>query len=260
MSLPRFLIEDTIDGSTGSFSVTLAPSELHHMRVARVSPGEHVALIAPDGLVWEVEVRNLGVSDIGGLLVGPIALPSTPQVTLLCGVSKGERMDLSIRGATELGVRRIVPLEMDRCVVHLVDPARAQKRLERWRKIAQSACQQSSQVVAPQVEETCSLSKALSRVVEEYDLLLMAWEDQKHGSIRSEVSRAMQSLNVTPQNLRAGIIIGPEGGITESEVERARSCGAIPVSLGPTILRCETACLVGSALLIHELGGLGNQL
>lgn len=259
MSFPRFLIE-RIPFQVGEGPTVFAfpPEELRHLRVARIRPSEHIALIQPDGVVIEVEFHETIEDGVVGRIVSVIPEVPTPRVTLYCGVSKGDRMDLSIRLATELGVPCIVPFLSSRTIVRFEDASKAQSKSLRWTKVALAAAKQSSRTSAPVIEEPLPFSDVVRRV-SAHDLVLVAWEEQERGSLRDHVSRALAVSGKAPIELDAAIIVGPEGGLSSEEVDALSDAGAYPITLGTTILRSETACAVASALLVYELGGLGNE-
>lgn len=260
MSLPRFLIERIpFQVGEGPTVFAFSPDELHHLCVARIRQSEHIVLIQPDGVAIEVEFGETIDEGAIGRIVSVLPEAQTPQVTLYCGVSKGERMDLSIRFATELGVQRIAPFLSSRTIVRFEDASKAHMKLLRWAKVAQAAAKQSSRTSAPAVDGPLTFDHIVESV-SAHDLVLVAWEEQGQGSLRDYVSHALARCEKASMELDAAIVVGPEGGLSSEEVDALSGAGAYPITLGTTILRSETACAVASALLIHELGGLGNRI
>lgn len=161
---------------------------------------------------------------------------------LVQGVSRGERMDYTLQKAVELGVSEIVPVITSRTVVRL-DAARAAKRLERWRQIVRSACEQSGRTAVPPVHAPLPLAEWLQTPVPGSRLLLDP--------------RADRALTGVGAGADITLLIGPEGGLTEPEREAARRQGFSGVCLGPRVLRTETAAVAALAILQAQLGDAG---
>ncbi|NTU90039.1 MAG: 16S rRNA (uracil(1498)-N(3))-methyltransferase [Actinobacteria bacterium] len=249
MSLPQFFVIDMIAADNGSVSCTLDEQEAHHLRVRRIGVGEHIVVADTSGTSFEIEVTDILDAALSGVLVRVLRHSQVPAVTLLCGISKGERMDLTIRACCELGVTTIVPVMTERCIVKFPDEARRNAKGERWRGIARAASKQSGQNRIPSVLDPTSFTKALE-LARDSELIICAWEEARDGSIRDVFSDHTHAAS-------AALFIGPEGGFTRQEVEAMEGIGAKVVSLGETILRSETAAIVATALVVSELGGLG---
>lgn len=169
------------------------------------------------------------------------------QICLFQGLPKGDKMELIVQKAVELGAAEIVPVEMSRCVVKL-DEKKKKQRTERWQAIAESAAKQSKRNVIPTVGEVLRYGELLERA-KELDLFLLPYENERG----MEATRA--ALSRMKAGMRVGILIGPEGGFDPTEVERALAAGAEVISLGARILRTETAAVtaVGMCMLHAEL-------
>ncbi|MCW2278133.1 16S rRNA (uracil(1498)-N(3))-methyltransferase [Heliophilum fasciatum] len=220
----------------------------HLLKVLRLELGAPV--IAFDGagheytaVVQAVANRMVQLGDLtptGEMREAPVA------VTLIQGVAKGEKMDWIVQKATELGVARIVPVWTERTVVRL-DAARSAERAERWQKIAREATKQSRRTVVPTIDRPCAWAEALARWPSSQPLLV-PWEDCRGTGL----GRLLRSWSPAPAAL--ALAIGPEGGLTAAEVAQAEALGARAVTLGPRILRTETAALAGLAAIMMELG------
>lgn len=270
MSLPRFFLESVLTsdgvpvvsdrGATGVLRVLdlpdapiplpLSVSELHHAAVLRLVSGEHIAVVDSNDDTWEIELSEVSRDTITGRIVAHMPRSAELRVTLVQGVSKGERMDLTVRQATELGISRIIPLLSERCIVRLGADKRAAKG-ERWRRIALSSAKQSGRATVPFLTDPLELSEVFP-LIEGADLIITAWEEAVDGSIRQVMTGFSPDADVV-------LFIGPEGGFSADEVARLQAAGSKVVSLGDTILRTETAGVVASALVLYELGGLGNR-
>jgi len=155
------------------------------------------------------------------------------EITLAVSVIKPERMDILVQKASELGVRAIVPLLTERSVIKL-SQERWESKVKRWRRIALESCKQCGQPLLPQVEGVQDL-KTFMRSAAAYDQILIPTLTVPGGTLYNTL------LKLEPKKLL--VLIGPEGDFTPGEVEAARGYGAIPVSLGPLVLRSETAAV-----------------
>lgn len=170
------------------------------------------------------------------------------KIHLFQGLPKGDKMEYIIEKCTELGVFSIIPTEMKNCVVKLDDKKAAAKQL-RWQKIAESAAKQSKRNIIPEIACVCSFDKALEKA-ESLDLILVPYENKDGMAATADAIRKLSRAK------SVGIFIGPEGGFTEKEIEKAIKSNAKIISLGKRILRTETAAItaVGMCMLNIELG------
>ncbi len=176
------------------------------------------------------------------LLAKDAGAPDSPlAVTLLQGVARGERMDLVVQKATELGVARIVPVLAARSVVRL-DVRQAQRRLEHWHAVSVSACEQSGRGRPPVIEAPAALDEALQLLPAQGCRVTLS---PGAGTPLTSLADGTASI---------ALLIGPEGGLTDAEVRLAADAGFEPRSLGPRILRTETAALAALAVL-QAVGG-----
>ena len=175
------------------------------------------------------------------------------KIYLFQGLPKADKLELIIQKAVELGVHKIIPVEMSRCVVKLDGKKKASKTA-RWQAIAESAAKQSKRTLVPEVELPISYGEALKKA-SELDLLLVPYES-KNG-----MKDTKNALSLIKKDSSVGIIIGPEGGFEESEIDKALSSGGKVISLGSRILRTETAAItaVGMCMLHIELNGDEND-
>jgi 16S rRNA (uracil1498-N3)-methyltransferase len=225
--------------------VALAGSAATHItRVLRLGARDPLTLFNGQGGEYAARIAEAR----GGRLtvvVGeaqPIERESALGLTLAQGVSRGERMDLVVQKATELGVGGIAPLFTERSVVRLSGPQAARK-LEHWRAIAVSACEQSGRNRLPQVSAPVPLADFLQAPVSGTRLLL-----SPGGAVRiQDLPRPVAAVTV---------LIGPEGGLTEAERAAAVAAGFTPVRLGPRVLRTETAALAALSVLQSAFGDL----
>jgi 16S rRNA (uracil1498-N3)-methyltransferase len=220
----------------------------HLTRVLRLRPGDTVVATDGAGRDYTVRLESVGEAATGTVLAEAAGVPASPlAVTLVQGVPKGDKMEAIVRAATELGVARVRPALCARTVVRL-EPARWRERARRWQRVAREAAKQSGRAVIPEVEPPRPLAEWLD-AREGEDLALCAWEGG--GAPLAGVLAAAG----TPR--AALVVVGPEGGLAGDEVEAARARGLTVVSLGPRILRAETAGPALLAILQSRFGDLG---
>ena len=179
---------------------------------------------------------------------------SNVNITLFQGLPKFEKMELIIQKNTEVGVKRIVPVIMERTVVK-IDEKVASKKLERWQKIAEIAAKQSMRDIIPNIDNITKLNEIDTT---EYDVVLVAYENEEHNKLKDELQKLSKKIegtnsNNNEENFNIAIVIGPEGGISEKEIELLAEKNAKFVSLGRRILRTETAGLVMTGNILYEL-------
>lgn len=250
----RFFLADGLPVEP-SERLPLSAVDVHHaVRVLRVHPGEQVEVVEPGGAAWLVEIVSAEDDGVSARLVGPAHDTGEflPRVTLFQGVAKGDKMDSIVRQAVEVGAEKIVPLLTGRSVVRLDSEKRAAKG-ERWRRIARSAAEQAKRASVPSVFDALDLRDALS-LLEEYDLVVVLWEEQRTRSLSESLSGVCGR-----EGASVALVVGPEGGLSAEEVEGLVAHGAVTASLGPTVLRTETAAVVSVALALAALGGMGGR-
>lgn len=170
------------------------------------------------------------------------------EITILQGLPKADKMELIIQKAVELGVYSITPVEMKRCVVKLQEKDK-QKKLQRWQKIAQVAAKQCGRNIIPKIQEIKKLPN-ICQLCEKYDIVLVAYEKEEENKLKYELEKLKQDPK---ENLKIAILIGPEGGIEEAEIEQLKEAGAKVVTLGKRILRTETVALNMLSVIMYEL-------
>jgi 16S rRNA (uracil1498-N3)-methyltransferase len=246
MSRHRFFAEGPLDASG---VVPLDAADSHHLRhVLRLQPGEEIVVVA-DGVGRVVRITAIGPA-ITGEVVGELPADAVPRVMLVQGLAKGEKTDTIVRQATELGVSCIVPLQAARSVVRL-DSAKAATRTDRWRRIAAEAAKQSQRLDVPAVTPPVGISDVVG--ICGADLVCVCQEED---TSRPGIAEAIDAAAV-PADGTVAVVVGPEGGLTPEEVAVLEDAGAVRVTLGPTVLRTETAGVVAVALALHARGGLG---
>ena len=225
-------------------------SEVRHIRrVLRLKTGEGIAVFDGSGNEYEgtiVEERPSSVVIMIQSVLSP-ERESHLEITLAQSLLKGEKMEYLIQKATELGIKEIIPFFSSRSVP-LLDKSKRLKRFHRWERIAVEASKQCGRVMVPKVGPLQDYSEML-RTASPDSLRLILWE--REGTSLKEILKASKGKT------RIFFIVGPEGGVSNEEVEQARSTGFIPVTLGKRILRSETASLCLLSVLQYEWGDVG---
>ncbi|MCK8825151.1 16S rRNA (uracil(1498)-N(3))-methyltransferase [Fuchsiella alkaliacetigena] len=246
----HFFVEaDNIDQE----QVVITGDDVAHItKSLRLESGDQLSVADGEGNKYLVEIvetkPELVITEIKEEL--EIKVEPELEVTILQGLPKSKKMDLIVQKCTELGVAKIIPLETARSVVKL-KPKKAQRRCQRWQKIAEEAAKQSGRAKIPQIGELRDFSQAQT-LIEEYELVFLAWEEEEAVTLQN----ALKGLSF-PQKIL--IIIGPEGGFSAQEVAQAKRWGAKVVSLGPRILRTETAAIATLSMLLYAGGDLGGR-
>ena len=224
--------------------VELAGPASHYLtRVLRLSKGDPVTLFNGDGRDYAAEISEIRSQRVLVRLAGgkTLANESPLKITLVQAVCRGERMDYALQKATELGVFCIQPLISHRVEVRL-DAARQVKRMTHWQAVVISACEQSGRAVVPEVKPLLSIPQWIKAADESPRLVLEPFSENKlsHLSIQGDA---------------ISILVGPEGGFTDQEMEQVCANGVMAVSLGPRVLRTETAGPAAIAVLQAKTGG-----
>lgn len=171
------------------------------------------------------------------------------KIDIYQGLPKFDKMEYIIQKCTELGVWSFIPVCLKRCVVKL-NGKDEMKKIARWNKIAEAAAMQCGRIHIPLVKNCINL-KQLCNIIPEYDIVILAYEDEKEKYIKNVIKR--KNIN------NIALIIGPEGGLDKEEVYKLKESGVNIVSLGNRILRTETAPIVMSSIIMYELGDIGGR-
>ncbi|HEV7606627.1 MAG TPA: 16S rRNA (uracil(1498)-N(3))-methyltransferase [Steroidobacteraceae bacterium] len=238
MRLTRIYVPEPL--VTGADVVLPAQAGEHLTRALRLPPGAPFTLFNGAGGEFSATLKESAGKRVSArvLVHTPAERESPLQITLLQGIARGERMDLIVQKATELGVTRIVPLLAERSVVKL-DPRQRVRKREHWQAIAISACEQCGRNRVPEVAEPTPLGDSLGSLDEDGLRCVLAADGSE--SLVSAASR-MPSRPIV-------LLIGPEGGLAESERTFAQANGFVACRLGPRIMRTETAGLAALAAL-----------
>ncbi|MBO4580258.1 MAG: 16S rRNA (uracil(1498)-N(3))-methyltransferase [Clostridiales bacterium] len=235
----RLFVDRDLEGKT---RVELDKESVHYLAdVMRVKPSEIFVVADSAG------VDNYCTLD-GSMAVVSDRKPNNTEpsyrVTLLQSISKGERMDLTIQKAVELGVDTIVPVFSTRCVV----TPKENRKCDRWRKIALEAARQSGRGRVPEVLDPMKYAEAVKYAKDNCPVMIFPWEEASGATLKTCLESAKESGKTN-----IAVFIGPEGGFTPEEAALASDAGASVVTLGPRILRTETAGPAVLAMVLYEL-------
>jgi 16S rRNA (uracil1498-N3)-methyltransferase len=253
MSRRRFFAPPEAFSPDGT-SVALGRDEARHLRdVLRLGRGDEAFVFDGEGREFRCRVDESG-RDRAVLAVGGEVEPASPesplQLTLAVALLKGEKLDLVVQKATELGARRIVPVVTRLADVRLREGEDTSRRVERLRRIALEACKQSGRARVPAIDAPAAFESFVKREPADTTGWRVMFAERGGASFSS----AVEELRVRPAAVTA--LVGSEGGWTDEEITLARDAGWSIVTLGGRILRAETAAITITALLQHAFGDL----
>jgi 16S rRNA (uracil1498-N3)-methyltransferase len=235
------------DESFSRDSVVLTGTDASHIcTVLRLQTGDKIQVLDGKGSLYIVQLEDVKAKLVKGEILSSKKVNTESPLKIHLGQSliKGKKFDVVLRKSVELGVKKITPLMTERTVVK----NGGNKKIARWKKIVEESCKQCGRSSIPNVSESIIKLDVFCRQGSEADLKLMFWE------LESEKGFKDIKPEKTPSSM--SVLIGPEGGFTIEEVETARSHGFQTVSLGPRILRAETAPLVVLSLLQSKWGDI----
>ena len=227
--------------------ISLDEKASHHLaRVLRVRVGDEVILFNGAGgeytsVITRIDKKSVTV-EVG--VYSSQDRESALNIELAQGIARGEKMDMIIQKAVELGVKKITPLISERSQVKLAEE-RQEKRLQHWRSIVISACEQCGRNRLPEINAPMSLTTWLAQV-----------QADKAFVLSPHLTEKLASAALSPA-ARIVVLIGPEGGLSESEVQQALAREFIPLNLGPRVLRTETATVSALSVLQYSYGDMG---
>ncbi len=228
--------------------------DVNHIRnVLRMKPGERITVRDGISRSYLCELEEIGTDEVSARILSELEESSElpARICLFQGLPKGDKMELIIQKAVELGASEIVPVATRRSVVKL-DAKKAEAKARRWNMIAESAANQSGRTVIPQVSPVMTLEDAMDYAAE-FDCNLIPYELAEGMAQTKAIIRSLRP------GMRIGVFIGPEGGFDVEEITQARERGIHPITLGRRILRTETAGLTTLSVLMFQLEGYEND-
>lgn len=233
----RFFVTEIHDDQ-----IVFSPEQAHQITaVLRMEPGQSVVVLDNDGWEFEVVLADVNRKRVTAVIQNkrPVTTEPVSRVTLYQSLLKRDNFEWVLQKGTELGICQFVPLITERTV------ARLPKKTDRWQRIIVEAAEQSHRGRIPLLAEPMTLVQA-TQALPTQQIGLIPWEAADKGSI-GEILVGMGETAVS-------LFIGPEGGFTKDEIKLARQHNITPITLGPRILRAETAAITATTIVLHELG------
>lgn len=231
--------------------IKILGEDVNHIRnVLRLEKGEQIKICDKDlseNYVCEITEVSKEYINCKILVKTNLDVEGNIELSIFQGLPKSDKMELIIQKCTELGAFEFTPVEFARSIVKL-SPKDSAKKIERWQKISEMAAKQSKRDLVPEIKNLINI-KELCNQIKDYDLVLLAFENENKNSLKDELLKMKDSKD----KLKIAVIIGPEGGIEEEEVEVLKNSGAKVVTLGRRILRTETAALSMASIIMYEL-------
>ena len=242
--MPRFFVDKEYIKEE---KIIISGSDAHHIaRSLRMAEGDSVTVSDGEGMEYECRLSRIRDEECECeiLLKSPSERESPVYITLFMAYPKGDKLEVVIQKAVELGASRIVPFESSRCIKR-PKAEKQDKQLARLKKIAEEAAKQCGRARIPEVSLPLSFEKMLCEM-KKSALSLLCYEDERGTNIKTALREAGEKDSIA-------VIVGSEGGFSEGEAEAARAAGARAVSLGKRILRCETAPSFALSAIAYEM-------
>ncbi len=249
--MPKFFVKSN---QINENIITILETDVNHIsNVLRLKIGDKIQVCNEEnGTNYKSKIIEMNKENIKCEILEKIALNSEAgvHINILQGLPKAEKMELIIQKCTELGVKEITPVEMERCIVRL-DEKSAIKKQERWQKIAEVAAKQSGRDLIPKINSVTNM-KNICNMLADYDIVLVPYENEKNTTLKEVLSK------LPKKDLKIAIIIGPEGGFEEEEIKILEKNNCKIVTLGNRILRTETVAIAMTSVILYELADFGG--
>lgn len=246
--MPRFFVKnEQIKGTT----IEILGEDVKHIKNAlRKQIGDNIEICDQDTeKSYICEIEKIGNESILTNIIEELqSYDDNIKVDIYQGLPKADKMELIIQKSIELGVNSIIPVAMKRCVVK-IDSKDESKKIARWQKIAESAAKQSGRSTIPEIKNIVNIEKII-QLIKEYDCVIVAYENEKNNTIKRELLEIKEKVY---DKVKIAVVIGPEGGLEEKDVELLKHNGAKIVTLGHRILRTETVALNVLSVIMYEL-------
>lgn len=248
--MPRFFVKtEQIEDKT----ILILGEDVKHIKnVLRKQIGDILEICNQEnGKTYNCEIFQIEEENISTKIVEELqSIEEKIEIDIYQGLPKADKMELIIQKSVELGANAIIPVAMKRCVVK-IDSKEEIKKINRWQKIAESAAKQSGRNTIPKIRNITTVEQ-ISKLVNKYDGLIVAYENEKSNTIKRELLQLKEMLQKNSE-VKIAIVIGPEGGLEEKDVELLKQNGAKVVTLGNRILRTETVALNVLSVIRYEL-------
>lgn len=247
--MPRFFVKKE---QIKEDKINIIGEDVKHIKnVIRKQVGEKIEICNQDNeKTYSCEIIKIEENQITSRIIKELEeQESFVNVDIYQGLPKSDKMELIIQKSVELGANSIIPVDMKRCVVK-IDSKSENKKIERWQKISESAAKQCGRNNIPEIKKIIKIHEIIN-LIKEYDIVLVAYENEKENYIKKELKK-IKEKNSLNKELNIAIVIGPEGGFEENEVEKLKQNGAKIITLGKRILRTETVALNVISVIMYE--------
>ena len=252
--MPKFFVkQEQINGDI----IIIQGQDVNHIKkVLRAKIGDELQICnSQNGENFLCDIKEIENENILCKIKQEIEekVESNIEVTIFQGLPKADKMEYIIQKSVELGVYDITPVEMKRCVVKLNEKDKNKKEL-RWQKISEVAAKQCGRDIIPQINKIINI-KNICELIKKYDIVLVAYENEKQNTLKEQLNLIKEKMEKLKSDelIKIGIVIGPEGGLEEQDVEILKENGAKIITLGKRILRTETVALNVLSVIMYEL-------
>ena len=243
--MPRFFVEES---QIKDHIIEVTGQDVRHIRdVLRLQEEAVIEICNGQGMDYQVAITHIGQDLIKTKVLEQSFSKAEPEtkITLFQSLVKGDKFEWVIQKAIEIGVQQIVPMQTTYCVSKMDKSKKSKTKVKRWNKIAQSAAKQSGRGIIPQVANPVSFKEALE-LSKEMDFACIAYEKEDRTNLKSYIEGS--------RGKKISVLIGPEGGFSKEEIDQAQEAHVQAITLGPRILRSETASIVLVSNILYELG------
>ena len=251
--MPKFFVKDE---QINENKIIIQGQDVNHIKkVLRAKIGDELQICnSENGDNFLCDIESINDKDIVCNIKEKLKeqVESNIQVTIFQGLPKADKMEYIIQKAVELGVYDITPVEMKRCVVKLNEKDKNKKQL-RWQTISEVAAKQSGRDIIPKINNIINI-KNLCNLIENYDIVLVAYENETENTLREQLITIKEGFDTRQKDkIKIGVVIGPEGGLENQDVEILKENGVKIITLGKRILRTETVALNVLSIIMYEL-------
>lgn len=246
----QFFVEE---GQVSGSVITIEGSDVNHIKkVLRMKPGERVRICTRSGKSYDCRIAELSETFVRADVIEECGEDTElkAEICLFQGLPKGDKMELIIQKAVELGAYEIIPVSMKNCVVKL-DAKKAAHKTGRWQEIAKSAAKQAKRNLIPTVHMPLTYQQAIERA-EKLDAVFLLYENERG------MARTKEAVESIRPGQKVGVFVGPEGGFALEEIAEAKKKNMKILSLGKRILRTETAGLAMLSIFMYQLETIGS--
>lgn len=249
--MPKFFVRDD---QINDNKIDIIGEDVNHIsNVLRMKVGDEFQVCNSDTTEnYNVEIKSFEKEKIICSIINKMKSEAESDINLKIfqGIPKSDKMELIIQKSTELGIKELIPVDMERCVSK-ISGKDEKKKIDRWQRISEVAAKQSGRDMIPKIHNVIKINDIV-KVISDFDMMIVPYEKAEGYSFKDAIEEIKE---YDKSNINIGIVIGPEGGFEPSEIEQLREAGAKIVTLGKRILRTETVALAMSSVIMYELGG-----